>query len=179
MLHKITQRGPTAYEIFTSILEETFPSAHEILINAKATANAENLNCIAEQDLFKSCWPFGASQSNNKSDDEDVYSEVNASSNAKSNKIMLMEYNKLIPAPAFTVIESNQIHYSPYTGTYRMESKHRGVAFIANMYNFDDKLPRRGAPKDRDYLITLFRQMGYTVFYYEDLKKSVRHFQIN
>lgn len=60
----------------------------------------------------------------------------------------------------------------PKLQVYNMKNKKRGVFFFVNIINFQGgKSPRAGAEKDRDNLVTLFREMNYTVFYYEDLTR--------
>lgn len=56
-----------------------------------------------------------------------------------------------------------------------MESNRRGMAFIANIINLRNPKvePRYGAYTDRNNLVTLLREMGFKIFYYEDLTKEV------
>lgn len=171
LFEKIVHRGPKAYDDFVTILEESFPNAFALLQNENNgnNFNQDNLNCTYSQSdtLLRACWPFGAAAANSDNDD-DEYAMPNPN-------IELTEYTEQLPAVNFTVIKSDIIRYSIETSTYRMESKFRGVAFIANIINFRRKEPRRGAEVDRDNLVTLLREMGYTIFYYEDLTKNVRH----
>jgi Caspase domain len=55
---------------------------------------------------------------------------------------------------------------------YNMKSPKRGVFLFVNIINFKSQKTRAGAESDRENLITLFRELGYTVYYYEDLKKN-------
>lgn len=58
--------------------------------------------------------------------------------------------------------------------TYRMISRSRGVLFLVNIVHFDQQNKKRnGADADRDNLIALFREMGFKIFYYENLKRDV------
>lgn len=58
--------------------------------------------------------------------------------------------------------------------TYRMRSINRGVLFLVNIVHFDQQGKKRnGADADRDNLIALFREMGFKIFYYENLKRDV------
>lgn len=61
-------------------------------------------------------------------------------------------------------------------GTYPMNGRHRGVFVLVNNIHFNRKNPRKGAGADRDNLVALFRQMGFTILLYEDLYKNVRPF---
>ena len=61
----------------------------------------------------------------------------------------------------------------PKVMLYPMKSKKRGVFFFINIIEFkSEKNNRRGAEMDRENLITLFREMSYTIFYYEDLTRQ-------
>lgn len=55
--------------------------------------------------------------------------------------------------------------------SYPMRSKNRGVLFLVNIINIKDKpsLYRNGAIVDKHRLISLFKQFGFEIFYYEDL----------
>lgn len=58
----------------------------------------------------------------------------------------------------------------PKLGVYSMKSKKRGVFFFVNIIEFmNDTKSRNGAEMDRENLITAFREMNYTIFYYENL----------
>lgn len=58
--------------------------------------------------------------------------------------------------------------------TYRMRSINRGVLFLVNIVHFDQQGKKRnGADADRDNLIALFREMGFKIFYHENLKRDV------
>lgn len=64
----------------------------------------------------------------------------------------------------------------PKLGVYNMKSKKRGVFFFVNIIEFkSEKNNRKGAEMDRENLITIFREMNYTIFYYEDLKREEFH----
>lgn len=58
---------------------------------------------------------------------------------------------------------------------YPMRRRNRGVIFIVNVITYiNDTHPKRnGAETDKDNLVSLFRQLGFTVFYYEDLTREV------
>lgn len=54
---------------------------------------------------------------------------------------------------------------------YSMKSRNRGVLFLVNIIEVKDqpKQYRNGAIQDKKKLICLFSQMGYEIFYYENL----------
>lgn len=166
LLEKITCRGPDAYAAFANILATNYPSAYDILQNDN---DANSTVAMSASDVVLSCFPFfSGRKTNTQSDDEDEVDEADDEGPAG-----LSEFQRELPRVKFVVKKSEMIHYLPDIGTYTMESKLRGVAFIANIIHFDNYSRRNGAEADRDNLVSLFKQMGFTVFYYEDLTKSV------
>lgn len=78
----------------------------------------------------------------------------------------------------FSVRKSTKFHgldRGSKVSTYRMNTKNRGVLFLVNIVHFEfhSSKQRKGADVDRDNLIALFREMGFKIFYYEDLTKDV------
>lgn len=56
--------------------------------------------------------------------------------------------------------------------TYKMNGDNRGVFFLVNNIDFAHQRKRRnGAEKDKARLLDLFNQLGFTIFYYENLEK--------
>lgn len=86
----------------------------------------------------------------------------------------LKVYTGEIAKKDFDVQRSEQYHSCIHSPTYSMRSVNRGIFFFVNMskYNTAHK-PRVGAQADKENLLTLFRQMGFRCFYYENLTKSV------
>lgn len=75
-----------------------------------------------------------------------------------------------------TVRKSDRFHTSVSNDieTFSMQSRNRGVFFLVNMINFEEEHnERQGALVDKNNLISLYRQMGFTCFYYEDITESV------
>lgn len=68
------------------------------------------------------------------------------------------------------VNKSRKLHTHPKIPVYSLRSgKNKGVLFFVNIINFLSPWKRRiGAEGDRD-LIWVFRQLGFVVFYYEDV----------
>jgi caspase Dronc len=94
---------------------------------------------------------------------------------SKENKLKLEPYEQLTTfkfTPILEVKKALQYGTHPKLGVYQMKSPKRGVFFFANIINFQNKKQRSGADCDRENLITLFREMGYKIFYYEDLKRE-------
>lgn len=57
---------------------------------------------------------------------------------------------------------------------YQMRSKNRGILFLVNIIEVKNQPHnyRNGAICDKEKLITLFRQFGFKIFYYENLTLS-------
>lgn len=105
-------------------------------------------------------------------------SSPNASNAETEDVIELKEYTQTLRSRHnYTVQKSAKFHgldSGSKVCTYSMRSIDRGVLFLVNIVHFDqpNKL-RNGADADRDNLIALFREMGFKIFYYENLKRDV------
>ncbi|XP_055613753.1 caspase Dronc [Uranotaenia lowii] len=82
--------------------------------------------------------------------------------------------DKVEEHPGFKVVLTNRPPKTKYLDAYPMRSRNRGVVFILNIITYiNDTHPKRnGADVDKDNLVYLFRQLGFTVFYYEDLSRG-------
>lgn len=80
----------------------------------------------------------------------------------------------LRPSLEFQVRKATQFGYNKH-GVYEMNSKNRGVLFFVNIIKFDqDKHDERlGAELDRENLLHLYDQMGFKIFYYENITSTV------
>lgn len=58
--------------------------------------------------------------------------------------------------------------------TYSMESRNRGVLFLINVIDFDKKEEQRreGAQMDKERLLDVFQQLGFKIFYVENVTGS-------
>lgn len=98
--------------------------------------------------------------------------------NNDNNNTELIEYIQPVnPQLKCIVTKSTKFHgQGGKVSPYNMTSKNRGVLFLVNNIHFKYKKNapvRNGAETDRDNLIDLFRQMGFKIFYYEDLTTDV------
>lgn len=100
----------------------------------------------------------------------------------RANELTLTEFTDPVqPRLQFHVRKSTHAHgLEPGNKipVYPMNSKNRGVLFLVNIINFEAKKFRKGAHADSDNLITLFREMGFKIFCYEDLTKTVSEMEI-
>lgn len=99
---------------------------------------------------------------------------ITAPGTSKSGQqVELVPYTKMTSfqfVPELSVKRADTHGAHPKMGIYRMQSKPRGIFFFVNIIKFDKK-PRHGADMDRENLVTLFRELGFTNYYYEDLTK--------
>lgn len=88
--------------------------------------------------------------------------------------IRLEKYTAAVkPSLNLTVTSATTFGRSPGVGVYEMQSECRGVLFYANIIEFHDGDDRGGAEKDRENFISLFRQMGFDIFYFENITAKV------
>lgn len=84
--------------------------------------------------------------------------------------IELAPYSTVIPKRLIVKLATSFGSSTPAIGTYEMNGKNRGVLFLVNNFDFiDPKMRRNGAEKDTELLLDLFNQMGFIIFYYENL----------
>uniref|UniRef100_A0A1B0C8E6 Caspase family p20 domain-containing protein n=2 Tax=Lutzomyia longipalpis TaxID=7200 RepID=A0A1B0C8E6_LUTLO len=158
---KIPKRGPKAYGKILEICSMHYPGAYRILCNAtgknygQVASVSQNLSVLDEPDL-------------NVVHDGPCLSTV-----AKPPRPMpeLTPYSgPLVNHLNLTVKKSTKIHTNPKIKSYKMCSRDRGILFLINIINFKrPNLNRLGANFDRDNLIYLFNELGFTIYYYEDI----------
>lgn len=94
----------------------------------------------------------------------------------KPSKIVLKPYTEHTSFinTKMEVKRANEFGKHPKLPVYSMKSKNRGVFFLVNIINFDESREkhRAGAESDHDNLISLFRELGFMVFYYQDITRS-------
>lgn len=80
--------------------------------------------------------------------------------------IALLPYNQetKFAIPDLSVNMYSETGRHSTTPVYSMNSKKRGVFFFVNIVENRD-----GAEVDKQNMVTLFRILGYTIFYYENL----------
>lgn len=202
LLEKITHRGPNAYKLFISILNAKFPNALNVLHHIIYENDEERSEVSIRERNGRPYEPSNATQAGasvtQRALDMNANANANANTNGNSNEteaasskgpspqipsarnkssLKLAEYElPVYPKRAFTVRKSTRFHGvvgGEMVPAYQMHSRNRGVLFLVNIINFKNKGKRNGADADRDNFIELFRQMGFKIFYYEDLTKDV------
>lgn len=161
LLTKLTKRGPKAYLAFKDICWRHFPDAYKILDphfpthygeyhNSGGSLTGRNPDLVPPPPNYHS---------------KEQPSRVSAQHELKPYEEQVYPDKNLGPFQF-----STRIHLHPKVATYNMRSKHRGVLFFVNIINFTQKdRTRKGAEMDRNNLISVFRKMDFTIFYYEDL----------
>lgn len=104
-----------------------------------------------------------AKNNNNRGDDDEEIETTDG-------KMRLTEYTEQVQE-LFKVELTARPPRQRLLEAYPMKSSRRGVIFIVNIIKYKNNTHpmRNGAEADRDNLVSLFRQLGFTVFYYEDL----------
>lgn len=185
---KITKRGPTAYAELKAILrslkyvealrilEEIDPPNNEFV--SLSRANSHKSTDIVDNRVSE------------PPDDQPSVSKPIVSSSALSPRIcnstifhlQVLHNDADGPLKPFVgelsgqnreVIKSTRIHTDKVLDVYTMKSKqNRGVLFIVNIIDFPNPEKRRnGAELDGESLIHIFREIGFTTFYYTNLNQ--------
>lgn len=198
LFRKLTHRGPTAFLKILDILKDNkYSNAHKLLsastipsatfYNEDVVIDKENSLSISQTTRINRTNSYSpprpVTRSNNNSSDDQADCQVVTSTEGpnflcwgKPKRTKVAPYNE---KTSFQFDLNLEVKKAAEYGThqklqvYSMKSKKRGVFLFINIIQFRDaEKTRRGAEKDRDNLITLFRQMNYSVFYYEDLTRQ-------
>ena len=155
MLRELTRRGPNAFNAFLDICNANFHEA-ALILNRSPPAN------------------LSAPYNNNEVMDisiKQMKKQKNAMSTIDKNKLQL--FTEELHVQPLEVTKSTKFMTDPTVGVYDMNSRNRGICFLVNIIDFKNEEPRRGAEHDKINLISLFRQMGFGIFYYENLTLEV------
>lgn len=195
LFEKLVHRGPTAFQKLLDVLKDNnYTEAIKLLSSSTIPSATFSNECVVIDDNYLSIsGTTGTMNSHSPPIVADIRSnnlEPNLSGDqadatpAKTDgsKQSRQKSSKLEPYTEstsysfeFKLLElqvKRAVSYGshPKLPVYNMKTKKRGVFFFVNIINFKRKEePRNGADKDRENLVTLFREMGFTVFYYEDL----------
>lgn len=190
---KLTHRGPTAFAKLLEILKENeYESSHRMLSASTVPfATFSNDDVVNEENKFLSIRatsnkpmrsnsysppsPIIIDNNNGESGTEDSVTSPDGCFN-RSKKIKLELYTKKTTFHFDTDVEVKRaanFGTHPKLQVYSTKSKARGVFFFINIIQFkNEKTNRKGAEKDKENLITLFTEMNFKVFYYEDLTRG-------
>lgn len=196
LYEKLVHRGPTAFAKILEILQENeYKEAYDLLSAStipSATFSREQADIDKTNFVSISLTKTKAHRSNsyspsnngngNRSDEADsqkIETIIDGNFESKSRK----KASKLAPYEGKTAFQFDatlevkraaNFGSHPKLQVYSMKSKRRGVFFFVNIIKFkgQSEKDRHGAEQDRENLITLFKEMNFTVFYYEDINRA-------
>lgn len=154
LFKKITQRGPSAYEILKDILKaNNFTSAIDKLNDADQSIR----NSIAN--LPRQLKPISRPKIN---------------SNVTSENEELKPLDFVCESTVSNIKKSAQIILTSNIGVYPMTKKKKGVFFLVNITKFEFNVgsERRGSHFDTDKLISLFGELDFYIFKEVDITKD-------
>jgi caspase Dronc len=168
LFEKITRRGPTAFDTLLTILsEEDWNEAYKLL----KPSYAGTWTSVKTRKVSIEC---------NNNNHGEVSSIVDRDELDCSITIGLEPFNGTLEhlEQRIEVQKAETFGKHHKLPVYSMRSAQRGVFFLVNIIDFngdyDGKLRRNGAEKDRDNLIGLFQGIGgFTIFYYENITQEV------
>ncbi|CAO1410537.1 unnamed protein product [Diamesa serratosioi] len=175
LLEKITHRGPTAFKSLLEICkEENFCEAYKILTSNELPITSYKNSFVSISESKSKL------RSNNNEQPTPLRSETEPEvlgcclPRKSSDGLKLMPYTKVtnFHINGLEVKRAPQFGTHPKISVYNMKSKCRGIFFLVNIIRFTNQKDRSGANADHDNLVTLFRELGYTIYYYEDLTKE-------
>lgn len=183
LYQKVTHRGPTAFAKILDIFKQyNYTEAYNILSsNIIPSATFTNEQVVMDETQW-----ISISNTRNQLQRqaiitnpraiEIVSNEGSCLGRPSTRKPKLEPYYEIthFAINGLEVKKAQTFGYHPKVPVYPMKSKKRGVFFFINIIHFESETTkdRGGAEIDRENLVTLFREMGYTVFYYEDISLS-------
>ncbi|XP_058065222.1 caspase Dronc [Anopheles bellator] len=175
LFDKITKRGPKAFNTLLDICQRHFPSAYVMLNPASndnqmhSTHNTKRQRSISFNVLSR------PNPLRSQGDVEDGKNNNLANSTlAEENKCTLEVYPDTLPDSFTVTLTTGPVQTHPKVAPYSMKSRNRGVVFIVNVIDFVKNVhpKRNGADIDGRNLISIFQQLGFVVFYYENITRS-------
>lgn len=179
LFHKLTKRGPDAFAALLQLCEREFPSAVRFLdneVSLRKGSTAAKPIAIGIRPLTPSPASVPHAISHR------LPYHITSDRTRPAGQPSLAEFTEeLPPATAFSSVRHSTAFHGNQANDiscYPMRSRNRGVALLVNIIHFQSRPgePRNGAEVDKVNLVQLFRQMGFTVMYYEDLTAVVSCF---
>lgn len=176
LFEKITKRGPKAFDILLKICRQQFPPAYTELQRGfmpplrRSESNDAKMNSTLNPNRVRPVSPNEVAELVATRCPEEAANKENNNTGADGSNYELRVHATI--KPPFVVKQSTgPPTMQPWVTAYPMASRNRGVAFIINMVSFiNDTLPeRKGSKKDGTNLISLFQQLGFKVFYNENV----------
>lgn len=194
LFQKLIHRGPTAFPKILEILKDNgFHDAHKLLTASSVPSSTFSNNEVVLEDETNNFLSISKtvvlkhqiSNNNNNNTNNNVdkadaevprtISDGPCLSIEKRSQSKLKPYSEktsFMIEPEVHVKRAERYGSHHKLQVYNMKSSKRGVFFFVNIIKFQGKKDRIGAEKDRENLITLFKEMFYTVYYYEDVTRD-------
>lgn len=183
---KLPHRGPKAFANLLEILKECdYTRAYNLLSQSTVPAQSfSHISVVTEDNRYLSISSTRNLNRQNSSNPNARTNNVSPVNNTQPNdgaflstpkKIKLEPYETITSfhIPNLVVKKAEKFGTHPVLRVYQMKSNRRGVFFFANIIKFQNAdTNRKGAERDHDNLVTLFRELGFTVFYYENLTRN-------
>lgn len=184
LFEKITKRGPMAFRTLLDICQHNFPIAYELLKNGgeyKSTYRPIRVRSVSAGDYtyFNNAeivrprlgnLSIGSQSLAEEDDPKNNNDTVDETGETCGEKRLLQEFRKPVRRQ-YQVELAVRRQSHRILEAYEMRKRNRGVVFIVNVITYINEThpTRNGAEADKDNLVSLFQQLGFTVFYYEDL----------
>uniref|UniRef100_A0A2M4CSE3 Putative caspase-1 n=1 Tax=Anopheles darlingi TaxID=43151 RepID=A0A2M4CSE3_ANODA len=185
LFEKITKRGPKAFTILLDICQRNFPSAYALLNPASNNNQMHSThNPKRQRSISFNVLPRSNTQRSQGDVEDGKNNHIMSSTLSEESKCCLEVYPDTLPHTFTVTLTSNlssinttfdvQRGQNAKVPSYSMKSRNRGVAFIVNVIDFVKNVhaKRNGADIDGRNLISLFQQLGFVVFYYENITKA-------
>ncbi|XP_037721131.1 caspase Dronc [Drosophila subpulchrella] len=166
---KITQRGPTAYNLLiTALRKVNCLDAAKLLESVDESGSRPPFISLNERNTRRKSADIVDTRSS------EAYEGACVSKKPLSNPLgPLTPYLAPVEGPHRDIKKSDKIYTDDVVGTYKMRSRmNRGVLLMVNIMDFPDpKRKRNGAEVDSNSLIHLFRELGFTIFAYGNMNQ--------
>lgn len=195
LLNKLIHRGPDAFRALLDICKRnnydeallllsgsTNPAATPLLNGAVVVDDTNALSISTTIRLNRSISQTSPSNGNRSDETDDAIALTDGSLFSKPKvKPQAPKPLKLAPYTKKTSFQfdvnlevKRAANYGQHhkLQVYNMKNKRRGVFLFVNIIKFKNHKDRDGADMDRENLVTLFSEMNYTIFYYEDLTRQ-------
>lgn len=192
IFRKLPHRGPQAFQKLLQILNECgYERAFNLLSQSTVQAKSySNIPVVTEDNRYlsisntanlyrQSATPSPNANNNGRLDVKNnnptgpVQADGSLQSKAKVIKLEPYTTKTSFAIENLEVKKAEDFGKHPLLPIYSMRSRRRGVFFFANIIKFqDEKTNRRGAERDHENMCSLFSELGFTIFYYENLTRD-------
>ncbi|XP_062699628.1 caspase Dronc-like [Aedes albopictus] len=194
LFEKITKRGPMAFLTLLDICQHNFPIAYELLKNGggsslyqrnpeykslyrpnrvRSVSAGDYINYVNSAEIVRQRLgnlSIGSQSLAEEDDTKNNNDTVDETGETGGEKRLLQEFREPVRSQYQVELAVRRQNHR-ILEAYEMRKRNRGVVFIVNVITYINEThpTRNGAEADKDNLVSLFQQLGFTVFYYEDL----------